>query len=73
MSYIEISIEDLRAIITGKVIYRKCPCCDNSGTEFWDETGSSVMPYPHPDWGKNYNSGPCLTCDGLGYVQVVED
>ena len=60
--------EELRNIILGKVTYRKCPSCDNDGREYWDETGASVLPYPHPDWGDNYNTGNCENCDGIGYV-----
>ena len=64
----EIEIQQLRDIITGKRHYRKCPRCDNDGKEYWDETGTSVLPYPHPDWGDNYDSGPCENCDGLGFI-----
>lgn len=36
---------------------------------FWDENGQSVLSYPHPDWGENYDSGECDNCDGLGFVR----
>ena len=67
--YFELDTEELRNIITGKTSFRKCPCCNKEGLEYWEETGVSVLPYPHPDWGDNYESGPCDECDGLGYVQ----
>jgi hypothetical protein len=66
--FIEIETETLRNIITGKQTYRKCPACDRSGREYWDEQGVAVLPCPHPDWGENYGSGPCESCDGLGYI-----
>jgi hypothetical protein len=64
-----ISTKRFREIITGKIKYRKCLACDNEGREFWEETGCSVLPYPHPDWGDNYESGPCDVCEGVGYVE----
>jgi hypothetical protein len=67
-NFIEIEIEFLRDIITGKQTYRKCLACDKNGREYWDETGTSVLPYPHPDWKDNYECGPCDNCDGIGYV-----
>lgn len=73
MNYIEISVEEFRKIITGKQTYRKCPACDKEGKEYWDESGMSVLPYPHPDWGDNYNEGPCQECDGVGYIPNAEE
>lgn len=64
----EIEIQKFRDIIIGKQIYRKCLCCDNNGRVYWDETGISVLPYTHPEWGDNYDSGPCDTCEGIGFV-----
>ena len=65
-----IDTDDLRKIITGETKYRKCLKCDNNGQEYWDETGVSVLPYPHPDWGNNFESGECDTCDGVGFVEI---
>lgn len=65
-----ITSERLRDIITGKIKYKKCPCCDNEGYEYWDENGVSVLPYPHPDWGNNYERGACQNCCGVGYVEI---
>lgn len=58
----------LRDIILGKTIYRKCLSCDNNGREYWDENGISVLPYPHSDWGENYNMGKCENCGGLAFI-----
>lgn len=61
--------EDLLDIILGKVQYRKCPCCDSNGLQFWDEDGMGLGPYPRQEWGEDYGQGPCDNCDGLGYIK----
>ena len=68
MGYIELTTEEYRNIILGKRKFEKCLCCDNSGYEYWDEDGVSVLPYPHKDWGDRYSRGPCENCNGIGYV-----
>ncbi len=68
-NYFELSRDELREIILGKIHYRKCPNCDNNGREYWDENGEGVSPFPREEWGDNYNEGACENCDGLGYVQ----
>lgn len=70
---IELSIGELRDIITGKQTYRKCSACDKSGLEYWDENGMSVQSSPHPSWGDSYESGPCEECDGVGYIPNPTD
>ena len=65
---INIEVEYLRDIITGKQTFRKCPACDKDGREYWDENGNGANSYPHPDWGVDYDSGPCRNCDGLAYI-----
>ena len=66
---ISYDIEDFRKIILGKITFKKCPCCDNNGVEYWDETGTSVLPYPHKSWGDKYESGKCENCGGLGFIE----
>ena len=66
-----IETEYLRRVILGQMTFKKCPACDNSGREYWDESGISVLPYPHKDWGDNYDSGPCSNCGGLGYIENI--
>lgn len=63
------SLEELRQIICGEISFRKCPACDKNGLEYWDENGNGVSSFPHPDWGDNYQCGPCESCDGLGYIE----
>jgi hypothetical protein len=62
------SNQELRQIIFGKTIFRKCPACDGDGQEYWDENGCPSLPYPLPEWGNNYVCGDCEQCDGLGYT-----
>lgn len=63
----EFTAEELRDIIFGRTVFRKCPSCDNDGLEYWDEQGISVRPSPLPEWGEDYVSGDCENCGGLGY------
>jgi hypothetical protein len=64
----DITPEELREIILGKITFRKCPCCDNDGYEYWDENGISALPSPHPSWKDNYTKGACQNCHGIGYI-----
>jgi hypothetical protein len=57
-------------MILGKDQYKKCPNCDLEGTEYWDENGQGVSPYPRPEWGEKYDSGDCENCGGLAYVKI---
>lgn len=67
----ELEAEELREIILGKIVYRKCPCCDKEGMEYWSEDGEEVGPAPKPEWGEFYNEGECENCKGLGFVPGV--
>lgn len=67
--YRTITKQELCDIIKGKIRFSKCLCCNNDGMVFWDENGQSVLSYPYPDWGENYDSGECDNCDGLGFVR----
>jgi hypothetical protein len=71
MNHFELSRDEFRAIILGKITYRKCPCCDSEGLEYWDENGNGTGPCPRPEWGDNYESGLCDNCDGLGFIPNV--
>lgn len=67
MNIHEFDSHELRRIIFGKDVFRKCPACDNEGREYWDENGCPARPSPLPEWGDNYVSGDCEQCNGLGY------
>jgi len=71
MNHFELTKHDFRNIILGKTTYRKCPLCDNDGMEYWDENGMSPSPFPRPEWGEDYNSGECENCNGLGFVESI--
>ena len=65
--------EEVRDLILGKLKYRKCPCCDNNGVEYWDgETGMGASPSPsgiNPEW---LAWGSCENCNGLGFILYYE-
>lgn len=66
MNINEFTNDELRRIIFGKDVFRKCPACDNKGKEYWSEDGNP-RPSPLIEWGDNYEQGDCNGCDGLGY------
>ena len=70
--YSQLTSEELRRIILGKTVYRKCPNCDENGIEYWDENGENVGPAPKEEWTDNYEQGECANCDGVGYVIAYE-
>ena len=61
------TIEDMRDTILGKMPWRKCPICDGTGFENWDEDGGDVKS------GRSGNpdrtEGECENCDSLGFVR----
>lgn len=61
--------EEVRDLILGKLKYRKCPCCDNNGTVYWDgKTGEGESSSPSgidPEW---ISYGGCENCKSLGYI-----
>lgn len=68
-AYYELSKEELRDVIFGRIQYRKCPACDNDGVEWYNgKTGDAARPFPDPSWGKWTESQECPECDGLGFV-----
>lgn len=68
-----LSTEELRNIILGKTVFKKCPCCDKNGTEYWDEDGNNAGPAPRPEWGNDFCTGTCENCDGVAYVVTVNN
>ena len=67
---IEIDSDDLRAIITGKVKYRKCPYCNDMGEIYVNEDGEVWMNrFIKPESELEWVIMDCDDCDGLGYVR----
>lgn len=64
------SRDDIRSLILGIDVARKCPCCDSDGQEWWDgDTGLGVG--PNPPKGIDVDSvchGDCENCKGLGFL-----
>lgn len=71
--YMEVEKDWMRDLIRGKIIFRKCPDCDKDGRQYWDENGENCQPSPKEEWGENYGEGPCETCDGLGYLESLQE
>lgn len=65
----ELETQEIRDLILGKIKYRKCPCCDNKGREYYDDTTSEGR-YPSPSGinPANLDSDECENCKGLAYI-----
>jgi len=61
--------DELKDLIEGKLKYRKCPCCDANGLQYYDgSTGLGVSASPSgidPEW---LTSEGCDNCGGLAYL-----
>jgi RecJ-like exonuclease len=84
---IDIDPEDLRSIIQGKCMIRKCPDCNGDGNVYWhyksddDENPRQVSRQFFDDWENRDNdedNGPsveeelCETCWGVGYIAAIK-
>ena len=64
------TVEDMRDTILGKTKWSKCPLCEGTGLENWDELGENVR--------AGYSSDPdrytdtCQNCEGLGFVVLYQ-
>jgi len=63
-------LDTVRGIIRGTITYRKCPCCDNDGQEWWDGgTGLGAGPTPPVNVSvDDLASGDCDNCGALAYL-----
>lgn len=66
MKWFELSAEELRNIIIGKTLYRKCPLCDNDGDEIqaYDDEGEPCAS-DHPEAMRD----TCQNCDGVAFIK----
>lgn len=65
--------EIVRGIILGTTDYRKCPLCEGTGFQNWDENGNDVKS-GRGDLGTEIRStGECDNCDGLGFILRERD
>jgi hypothetical protein len=69
---VNVDIDFLRAIILGKVQFRKCPCCDMEGLIYFNDDDSPALASPKAEWGDEYHSEDCENCDGLAFIQIPE-
>lgn len=70
---ITMSIEELRDIIEGKIIFRKCPSCGGTGEWLYvDGYDLPVSPVVYGEAGGrgniNNSTEGCGVCDCLGYL-----
>lgn len=66
MNWFQLSTEQLRNIIIGKTLYRKCPLCDNDGLEFQAiNSDGNPCASDHPDAMRDI----CENCDGLAFIK----
>lgn len=81
---IELSVEELRGIITGKTVYRKCPVCHSRGYVWCYQNDVEAVEAPEQDgesydWYKErYNAeyvwqDDCENCDAVGFVVAYTD
>lgn len=81
---IELSVEELRGIITGKTVYRKCPVCHSRGYVWCYQNDVEVGEAPEQD-GESYDwykerykaeyvwQEDCENCDAVGFVVAYTD
>lgn len=81
---IELSPEELRRIITGKTVYRKCPVCHSRGYVWCYQNDIEAAEAPEQD-GESYDwykerykaeyvwQEDCENCDAVGFVVAYTD
>lgn len=73
----ELEPSELRAIILGKRVYKKCPNCDKNGFHRlkMDDDFDVIGPVSDYEYEKldeaNRWEGDCDNCDALGYVIAI--
>lgn len=81
---IELSPEELRRIITGKTVYRKCPVCHSRGyvwcyqndieaVEASEQDGDSCDWYKERYKAEYVWQEGCENCDAVGFVVAYTD
>ncbi len=63
--------EELRAIITGKRSYKRCPDCQGTGIVWGDADGNALSATDAVERGEDVCSEPCQDCDEVGYIVAV--
>lgn len=66
--------EELKAILLGKVEFKKCPFCDNDGRQWYDgNTGLGAGPSPPIGVAEeDLASDICGECDGLSLLFSIK-
>ena len=68
----ELTVEEYRKIIEGKIVFKKCTCSD--GVEYYSVDTGKLL---EPELAKSMPSYEvdvdcCDTCKGLGYLKAFE-
>ena len=58
----------LRDTILGKLVWKKCPSCEGTCFENWNEDGEDVKGGQSSD--PDRTTGCCENCEGLGFVKA---
>lgn len=61
------TIDDMRATILGQTPWKKCPQCEGTGYENWDENGTDIKSGRTGD--PNRTDGECENCNSLGFIR----
>ena len=81
---IELSPEELRGIITGKILYRKCPVCHSRGYVWCYQNDVEAVEAPEQDgdscdwYNEKYKAESvwqedCENCAAVGFVVAYTD
>ncbi len=73
MQYFELEKSELKAIIEGRRVYRRCSAC-RDGTEFITDDGQLIPPTELSKYKESeYYTADCEDCKGLGYVISIHE
>lgn len=64
----ELDAEAMRALITGKIVWKRCYSCDK-GVIWWNEDGI-VVGALEAETLTYCDHGPCDDCYGVGFIYV---
>ena len=64
-----LELEDVRKLALGKIQWKKCPCCDLNGQQYWDNsTGEGLSPSPSYIEPEKLDHQNCENCLGVGFI-----
>lgn len=75
----ELSTEQYRDVIEGKIHFRKCPSCNGHGYDYYDTTTGEIVDRHNDNLLQSLklefslSTDSCEICKGLGYVQSYSE